>query len=76
MPETPGTSAAGDPVANLLAEAKYLDPGLRRAGLPPIGSPSRERFERVRDHYIAYGIRHALMILGHEDAVEEANRAK
>lgn len=51
-------------VTALLAEADRIDPGLTRAPLPPISSPMRERFERVRDHYIAYGIRHALDNLG------------
>lgn len=51
-------------VERLIAEARNIDPGLRNASLAPIGSRERDRHERIRDHYIAYGIRHALDNLG------------
>lgn len=50
--------------ARLLAEAREIDPGLRAASLAPHGSAQRLRHERIRDHYIAYGVRWALDELG------------
>ena len=47
----------------LLAEANSIDPGIARVDTHSANERMAMRLKNARDHYIAYGIRHALLEL-------------